>query len=99
MALDQMLEALYKSTHATRDKDRKSLWVLIKQLRSALGWQSSVISLGSAYALCEQTEWVVHPKNLARVSTVERYLDGIHSDWALEINQELQSAALPRELN
>jgi tetratricopeptide (TPR) repeat protein len=99
MALDQMLEALFKSTQATRDKDRKSLWVVIKQLRTALGWQESVLSLGSAYALCEQTDWVVHPSNLARVNTLERYLDGIHSDWALEINQELQNALLPRELN
>jgi tetratricopeptide (TPR) repeat protein len=99
MALDQMLEALYKSTHASRNKDRKTLWVIIKQLRKVLGWQESVLSLGSAYALCEQTEWVVHPNNLNRVKTIERYLDGIHSDWALEINQELQVTEVARELN
>ena len=99
MALDQMLEALYKSTQATRNKDRKTLWVIVKQLRICLGWQESVLSLGSAYALCEQTEWVIHPNNLTRVSTAQRYLDGIHSDWALEVNQELQDTGVARELN
>jgi DNA-binding SARP family transcriptional activator len=98
MALDQMLERIYPDKTSNREKQRKALWTIVQQLRQSLGWQDSIVALGGAYELSEQAQWHVHPNSFVNIAPQERYLDGIHSEWVLEVNQEIQNQT-PRQLN
>ena len=75
-----------------RDKVRGSIWKLVKSLREALGWETSIISLRGAYQLDPNVTWEYDVQE-ARVARKFRgeFLKGVYSNWALEVGRTLTS--------
>jgi tetratricopeptide (TPR) repeat protein len=65
----------------------------VRALRRALGWQGSVRSDGITYSLDPNAIWTHDAatlKNQARLR-YQQYLSGIHSNWAVEAEQDLNA--------
>jgi tetratricopeptide (TPR) repeat protein len=76
----------------SRRRANKAVWKLVETLRHALGWASSVIALGGAYQLDPNVTWEYDVAALrARGGTSKKFLEGVYSEWALEVGRELQS--------
>ncbi len=91
-SLDQIRDALYPDAVDGKDKERtqKSIWKLVDALRSALGWESAVLSLRGAYQLDLNVTW---DYDIAEARAVRRFrgefLKGVYSNWAIETGQFL----------
>jgi tetratricopeptide (TPR) repeat protein len=92
-AIDALLDALWP--HMTpgkpeRDRKRKSLWWLVKELRHDLGWPESVTALQGAYRLDPKAIWQYDAKE-ARLKgqTSNVFLEGVYSSWAREVAEGL----------
>ncbi len=81
VALEVLMDALYPNAIEPQEKNRarKAIWKLSQELRSALGWQNSIIALRGAYQLDPNAIWE-YPKE----TNNSRFLEGIYSDWVLE---------------
>ena len=81
VALEVLMDALYPNAIEPLEKNRarKAIWKLSQELRSALGWQNSIIALRGAYQLDPNAIWD-YPKE----TNNSRFLEGIYSDWVLE---------------
>jgi tetratricopeptide (TPR) repeat protein len=76
---------------ASRRRANKAVWKLVETLRHALGWASSVIALGGAYQLDPNVTWQYDVTALReRGGTSKKFLEGIYSEWALEVGHSLQ---------
>jgi tetratricopeptide (TPR) repeat protein len=101
-SLEVIAEALYPDV--THKRARKSIWMLVKFLRDALGWEGSVIALRGAYQLDPNVTWAYDMREARSHGAVQSaFLEGIYSNWALEIGRELEASLdvnrHPRELN
>lgn len=105
-SLEVISEALYPK--ATHERARKSIWMLVKFLRDALGWEGSVIALRAAYQLDPNITWEYDVREArshgtARGGVQGDFLAGVYSDWALEVGHELEGllemSGHRRELN
>jgi tetratricopeptide (TPR) repeat protein len=75
----------------SRRRANKAVWKLVETLRHALGWASSVIALGGAYQLDPAVTWQYDVTSLReRGGTSKKFLEGIYSEWALEVGHSLQ---------
>jgi tetratricopeptide (TPR) repeat protein len=75
----------------SRRRANKAVWKLVETLRHALGWASSVIALGGAYQLDPAVTWQYDVTALReRGGTSKKFLEGIYSEWALEVGHSLQ---------
>jgi tetratricopeptide (TPR) repeat protein len=86
--LERLLDALYPEANSPfeQNKARKALWKLTRDLRQALGWQDSIVSLGAAYQLDPKVFWDYDAKNIAQSRF---FLSGVYSSWVLEKAQNL----------
>jgi tetratricopeptide (TPR) repeat protein len=75
----------------SRRRANKAVWKLVETLRHALGWASSVIALGGAYQLDPAVTWQYDVATLReRGGTSKKFLEGVYSEWALEVGHSLQ---------
>jgi tetratricopeptide (TPR) repeat protein len=75
----------------SRRRANKAVWKLVETLRHALGWASSVIALGGAYQLDPAVTWQYDVTALReRGGTSKKFLEGVYSEWALEVGRALQ---------
>jgi tetratricopeptide (TPR) repeat protein len=75
----------------SRRRANKAVWKLVETLRHALGWASSVIALGGAYQLDPTVTWQYDVTALReRGGTSKKFLEGVYSEWALEVGHSLQ---------
>jgi tetratricopeptide (TPR) repeat protein len=89
-SLEVISEALYPN--ATHERARKSVWMLVKFLRDALGWEGSVIALRGAYQLDPTVTWQYDVREARSHGAVQSdFLAGVYSDWALEVGRELEA--------
>jgi tetratricopeptide (TPR) repeat protein len=91
-SLEVISEALYPE--ATHERARKSVWMLVKFLRTALGWDGAVIALRAAYQLDPNVTWQYDVREVRTQGTVQGgvqtdFLAGVYSEWALEVGREL----------
>jgi tetratricopeptide (TPR) repeat protein len=76
---------------AAQRRANKAVWKLIETLRHALGWNSSLIALGGAYQLDPNVTWQYDVAALReRGGTSKKFLEGVYSEWALEVGRSLQ---------
>ena len=84
---------------------RQAVWKLVNGLRDALGWAGSVLSLRGAYQLDPNATWDYDMREVReRGGGVSgEFLKGVYTDWALEVNRELErlgaGQGLPDHLN
>jgi tetratricopeptide (TPR) repeat protein len=99
--LEVIEDALYSSRPYSRR--RQAIWNLVKKLREALGWEDSVRSLHRAYQLDPAATWHYDiAQARARGEFGGEFLVGVYSNWAREVEIELQSLNPPasrRDLN
>lgn len=91
-SVDGLLAQLdHRLTPAQRRARAKQLSGYVVALREALGWTASVQSVGGAYRLDEGADWQY---DIAQARTnnepVEHFLDGVYTDWAVELARALQ---------
>jgi tetratricopeptide (TPR) repeat protein len=101
-SIDGLIDALYPDGQAREmNQKRKSLWELVKKLRDALGWPQSVRALGRAYELDPSVTWHYDVLEVrAKGSISSRFLEGVYSPWAREVELELSTlTGLERPLN
>jgi hypothetical protein len=90
-SVDMMMDAMFPNFALNeRDKVRGSIWKFVKNLRRALGWKTSIISLRGAYQLDPSATWEYDVKE-ARASRNFQggFLKGVYSNWALETGRTL----------
>jgi tetratricopeptide (TPR) repeat protein len=71
---------------------RKALWNMVERLRDALAWPDSVLAVGGAYRLDPGVIWEYDVTELRQgsVSTNRLFMDGVYSDWVLEVRNGLE---------
>ena len=85
-----------KETKTTRKT--QALWQLAKKLRNALGWNESIVIQGKVYTLDEHATWHYDARTARHQQQAKtRFLEGIHSDWALEVARELENLQPSRQ--
>jgi hypothetical protein len=90
-SVEQLLSRLHPWLEPAQRRARaKQLSGYVGVLRQALGWKRSVQSVGGAYRLDETVTWR-YDINQARINNepVERFLDGVYTDWAVELARAL----------
>jgi tetratricopeptide (TPR) repeat protein len=93
LSSERILEAMYRLTSDADDRRRKrqALWAAANELRQALGWSSSIVNENGVYALDDRASWEITPADLRSTHpNRERFLDGVTSEWALEVNWRIQ---------
>ncbi len=87
-SLEQITDALYADALSELEKNRarKAIWKLTRDLRLALGWQNSIASLRSAYQLDPSAIWDYDARDTT--AKINGFLNGIYSNWVLEKTQE-----------
>lgn len=91
--IDQLWPKETKTTHKTQ-----ALWQLAKKLRNALGWNESISIQGKVYTLDEHATWHYDARTARHQQQAKtRFLEGIHSDWALEVARELENLQPSRQ--
>lgn len=91
--LDSLQDALLRDEETTRRKAGQALWNHVRRLRSLLGWEESVLAPGGAFLLDPNANWdydIAKARQEGR--PIRGFLEGIYSEWVLEIQQELGSA-------
>jgi DNA-binding SARP family transcriptional activator len=89
-SLEVISEALYPDV--THERARKSVWMLVKFLRTALGWDGAVIALRAAYQLDPNVTWQYDVREARAHGAVQGdFLAGVYSEWALEVGRELEA--------
>jgi tetratricopeptide (TPR) repeat protein len=86
----RVLEALYQLSADSRERRRcsQALWAVMRELGHALGWASSVRNVDGVYTLDPLAVWQTLPADPHTFrSAGDRFLDGIDSQWALEIDE------------
>jgi tetratricopeptide (TPR) repeat protein len=100
-SLEVISEALYPDV--THERARKSVWMLVKFLRTALGWDGAVIALRAAYQLDPNVTWQYDVREARAHGTHGAvqgdFLEGVYSDWALEVGHELEALNSPNGRN
>jgi tetratricopeptide (TPR) repeat protein len=81
---EDLAEELFKNAASSeKRKNQQAVSAAVRQLRSVLGWETSVISGGRVYELDPKAIW-----NYDRDGTT-RFLPGVSSDWVVEKDLEL----------
>jgi tetratricopeptide (TPR) repeat protein len=100
-SLEVISEALYPDV--THERARKSVWMLVKFLRTALGWDGAVIALRAAYQLDPNVTWQYDVREARAHGTHGAvqgdFLEGVYSDWALEVGRALEALNSPNGRN
>jgi tetratricopeptide (TPR) repeat protein len=91
-SVDMMIEAMFSDVGIPdRDKVRGLIWKAVKNLRQALGWDNSIISLRSAYQLDPNATWQYDVKEARATRSFQgEFLKGVYSNWALEVARSLE---------
>jgi tetratricopeptide (TPR) repeat protein len=93
--IDQLWPKETNPKHKTQ-----ALWQLAKKLRHALGWPESISIQGKVYTLDEHATWHYDARTARHQQQAKtRFLEGIHSDWALEVARELENLQPSRQPN
>ncbi|PTA68615.1 hypothetical protein C8263_06800 [Deinococcus arcticus] len=92
LTTETLMDVLRPGGDSARTERQKGQRVsaVMRQLRSALGWEASVVSRGGAYHLDDTVRWtsdVLHA--LQRGERIEAYCTGIHLPWAAAREQQL----------
>ncbi len=88
---ETLIEALYPNTGSgpvERRKKTRAIWQLVKELRQAFGWNTSVTALNNAYRLDPESIWKYdreHDKNTQQ--TTNNFLEGNYSEWVQRVRQ------------
>ncbi len=92
-SLEVLTDALFPEAieHLERDRARKAIWKLTRDLRQVLGWQNCIVALRGAYQLDPSTKWVYDAAD--RSAKTKGFLSGIYSDWVLETAREFNNAS------
>ncbi len=91
--VEKIIENLYPTEKEAKNK-KSAVWDLVKRLRLALGWKDSILVLGNTIQLETSTNWI-YDVSLARDSKTPRaFLEGVRSDWALDVALELGTLGL-----
>ncbi len=86
---EKLVEMLWPGSAAS--EKRQALWQLTNEVRHALGWADSLRSLRKAYELDKTAKWHYDVAEARASKKVEgAFLEGVYSDWATEIDQELE---------
>jgi tetratricopeptide (TPR) repeat protein len=86
--VETIIEYLYpKEPHAK--KKYGAVWDLVKRLRNTLGWQESILVQGNTIQLDAKTTWIYDVTDIRNKRKASAYLEGIRSNWVLEVAQEL----------
>lgn len=66
----------------------------VRQLRDALGWESSITESGGLYSLdTEQTDWHYDVANALRDGKpISQFLEGVHTEWVIERARNLSQS-------
>jgi tetratricopeptide (TPR) repeat protein len=101
--IDVLIETLWPDTPGdkkSRERKRKTLWNLVAKLRTALGWNGSVIALNGAYQLDPEADWLYDVQDArANQRPVTVFLEGVYSDWARDVADAFLVANSPRVVN
>ncbi len=91
-SLEVLTDALFPEAFSDLEKDkaRKAIWKLTRDLRQALGWQNAISALRGAYQLDRQAKWVYDAQD--RNAKANGFLSGIYSNWVLETAREFNNA-------
>jgi tetratricopeptide (TPR) repeat protein len=96
--VETIIEYLYPEAPIANQK-KPAVLNLVKRLRLVLGWSGSVIVHGKIVQLDPNTTWHYDATQVRTQHKKSAYLEGIRSNWALEIAQELDDLDLkiPRD--
>ncbi len=86
--VETIIEYLYPKEDIAKKK-YGAVWDLVKRLRNALGWQESILVRGNTIQLDPQTNWIYDATDIRNKRKASAYLEGIRSNWVLEVAQEL----------
>ncbi|WP_235693010.1 tetratricopeptide repeat protein [Deinococcus aquaedulcis] len=92
LTTEALMEVLRPEGDAARTERHKGQRVsaVMRQLRSALGWEASVVSRGGAYHLDDTVRWTSDVLDaLERGEPIDAYCTGIHLPWATAREQQL----------
>jgi tetratricopeptide (TPR) repeat protein len=78
---EMLCQALYGEKNLRRAS--QALWALSKQLREALGWESSLVQRGKAYVLEQHN--VTWQYDAANSNDKTRLLEGVYSNWVQDL--------------
>lgn len=96
--VETIIEYLYPN-ETIPNRKKRAVWDLIKRLRLALGWHESVKVQGNTIKLDPNTVWQYDATQVRAKRQKRAYLEGIKSNWALEIAQELAALESERPQN
>jgi tetratricopeptide (TPR) repeat protein len=91
--LEQIMDAMFPDVldDAARNRARKAIWKLVETLRHTLGWAASIVALRGAYGLDAAVTWEYDVRQVRRDGRgAGKFLEGVYSDWALEVARGLQ---------
>jgi tetratricopeptide (TPR) repeat protein len=85
LSIEQAIEALFpQDTDEQTQRSKKMIWQLCKTLRQILGWDDSIKFGSNSIELDENATW----KTDLQAKGKNRFLDGISSDWVIEIDYQ-----------
>ncbi len=87
---EHLIECLWPGSDPKQK--RQALWQLAHELRRILGWPASVEALGKVFRLDPNTHWEYDLAEARHRGKAEApFLEGIYSNWAREIAQEVEA--------
>ncbi|MFN3266724.1 MAG: hypothetical protein ACK41E_07780 [Deinococcales bacterium] len=93
VGIEKLIEALYPQEQNPKSK-KNAVLDLVKRLRLALGWKSSILVRGNVIQLEPSTHWI-YDASLVRQQKIPRpFLEGVYSEWVLEVATELNTLDL-----
>ncbi len=101
-SLEVIGDAMYAGSFGPPEpvRVRQAVWKLVNKLRDALGWEGSVRALRGAYRLDADATWEYDIARARADGFFEgSFLEGVYSDWALEVARSLEMMSGKRTRN
>jgi tetratricopeptide (TPR) repeat protein len=86
--VETVIEKFYPEERIPKRK-KSAVWDLVKRLRQALGWEGSVLAVSNTLQLEPEAKWVYDVAQAREQRRAVVFLEGVRSNWALEVGQEL----------
>lgn len=88
LSTERLVEALFPQDNTLQHRrNQQAIWHIAKTLRHALGWQESIQIQNNQIELDPKCIWQTDVEMPRKPQS--RFLDGISSDWVLEVNRKI----------